>query len=299
MFNYSLDDLRYFCAVLKLGSYKKASERLGVSLSTLSRKIRFLEQNLQLTLLNRDSRRITLTNIGELYYERYGKLFDDVACIEQELSDQKHKPEGLIRITAPIFLGKHFLSAIFCGFLKQYPEIKLDLRLTNTLIDLEEEGIDIAFRARNSTLDNWISRELKLTHNILCSHPKNLNRLLTHPKQLDEHDKIICLGLTPWELKNTLTNEKYSYQPNKQVRFEVDEIEMMRIAIESDVGISYIPDYVAHPLIEAGKLEQVLPEWQSEAQSFSMLYLNRSQIPKRVRLLIEYTLRYFLANTVV
>ena len=291
--HYSLDDLRYFCTIVKLGSFKKASADLGMSLSTLSRRIRLLEQALQLTLLNRDAHRVTLTHTGELYYDRYRKLFDEVECIEQALCDEKDQPKGKIRISAPIYMGKHFLSTIFCDFLLQYPEIQLDLRFSNNLIDIEKEGIDIAFRVRNSAIDNWVIRELKLTHNILCTHLNHDYQSITHPKQLEDHPKVTCVGLVPWQLKNQQTSEEYSFNPNTHVRLEVDEIQMMKQAVESGVGISYIPDYIALPLIKAGKLKHILPDWQSKGQPFSMLYRDRKQIPYRVRLLIEHTLQHF------
>lgn len=291
--SYSLDDLRYFCTIVKLGSFKKASANLDMSLSTLSRRIRLLEQALQLTLLNRDAHRVTLTHTGELYYARYRKLFDEVECIEQALCDEKDQPKGKIRICAPIYMGKHFLSAIFCDFLLQYPDIQLDLRFSNNLIDIEKEAIDIAFRVRNPAIDNWVIRELKLIHNVLCAHPDHDYQSITHPKQLEQHPKITCVGLVPWQLNNQQTSEEYSFNPNTHVRLEVDEIQMMKQAVESGVGISYIPDYIALPLIKAGMLKHILPDWQSKGQPFSMLYRDRKQIPYRVRLLIEHTLQHF------
>ncbi|MEL0633947.1 LysR family transcriptional regulator [Pseudoalteromonas carrageenovora] len=291
--NYSLDDLRYFCTIVKLGSFKKASLSLDMSLSTLSRRIRLLEQALQLTLLNRDAHRVTLTHTGELYYERYHKLFDELECIEQALNDEKDQPKGKIRISAPIYMGKHFLSAIFCDFLLQYPDIQLDLRFSNNLIDIEKEGIDIAFRVRNPAIDNWVIRELKLTHNILCTHLNHDYQSIVHPEQLEKQPKVTCVGLVPWQLKNQQTSEEYSFNPNTHVRLEVDEIQMMKQAVESGVGISYIPDYIALPLIEAGKLKRILPDWKSNGQPFSILYRDRKQIPYRVRLLIEHTLLHF------
>ncbi len=291
--NYSLDDLRYFCAIVKLGSFKKASESLNMSLSTLSRRIRLLEKSLQLTLLNRDAHRVTLTHTGELYYERYRKLFEEVDCIEQELSEEVDQPKGKIRISAPIYMGKHFLSSIFCDFLQQYPEIQLDLRFSNDLIDVEKQGIDIAFRVRDPAIDNWVIRELKLTKNVLCGHPSQAYHCITHPEQLEDQPKVTCVGLVPWKLKNQITSEEFQFQPNHQIRLQVDEIQMMKDAVESGIGISYMPDYIALPLIDSGKLTRILPDWQSETQPFSMLYRDRKQIPYRVRLLIEYTLQHF------
>ncbi|MEM5481392.1 LysR substrate-binding domain-containing protein [Pseudoalteromonas fuliginea] len=149
------------------------------------------------------------------------------------------------------------------------------------------------FRVRNPATDNWVIRELKLTHNLLCAHPNYAHHPITHPEQLEEHPKVTCVGLVPWQLKNQQTSEEYSFNPNTHVRLEVDEIQMMKQAVESGVGISYIPDYIALPLIEATKLKRILPDWQSEGQPFSMLYRDRKQVPYRVRLLIEHTLQHF------
>ena len=102
---------------MKLGSFKKASDNLAIPLSTLSRRIRQLEDDLQLRLLNRDPHRVTLTHTGSQYYDRYCALFDELNGIELDLNEEKTKPKGKIRITAPIYLGKHFLRAIFCDFL--------------------------------------------------------------------------------------------------------------------------------------------------------------------------------------
>ncbi|WP_413699581.1 LysR family transcriptional regulator [Psychromonas sp. KJ10-10] len=291
--NYSLNDLRCFCIIVTLGSFKKASQELDMPLSTLSRRIRELEKSLQLRLLNRDAHRVTLTHIGGEYYRRYRGLFDELECIERDLSEEKHQPKGKIRIVAPIYLGKHFLSEIFCDFLLQYPDIQLDLRFSNELIDLEGQGIDIAFRTRNPTIDNWIVRQLQSTHNILCCHPNQDIDYITHPEQLDELPKITSFRLIPWRLENQLTGEKCVYHPTKLVRLEVDEIQMMTYALKTGIGVSYLPDYIALPMIEKGEIKRFLPDWQSEGQGFSMLYRDRKNIPHRVRLLIEHTLQHF------
>jgi len=290
--NYSLDDLRCFCAIVKLGSFKKASESLDMPLSTLSRRIRQLEKDLQLRLLNRDAHRVTLTHTGEQYYNRYCTLFDELNCIALDLSEDKEQPKGKIKISAPIYLGKHLLSAIFCDFLLQYPEIQLDLRFSNDLIDIEEQGIDIAFRIRNPGIDDWVVRQLKLTRNLLCCHPSQLIEHITHPEQLEGYAKITCVGLVPWQLENQLTGEKCHYQPNNLVRLEVDEIQMVTYAVKTGLGISYIPDYIALPMIEQGALKRILPNWQSEEQAFSMHYRDRKNMPLRVRLFIEYALQH-------
>lgn len=266
---------------------------MGMALSTLSRRIRQLEKDLALRLLNRDAHRVTLTHTGEQYYHRYSALFEELNSIERDLGDEKDRPKGKIRISAPIYIGKHFLSAIFCEFLLQYPEIQLDLRFSNELIDVEEQGIDVAFRMRNPTIDNWVVRQLKCTHNLLCCHPSQHVEHLNHPDQLDNCHKITSFRLVPWQLDNQMTGERCNYEPNHLVRLEVDEVEMMVNAVKKGLGISYIPDYIALPLIKQGELKRVLSDWQSEEQRFSMLYRDRKNMPHRVRLFIEYALQHF------
>lgn len=291
--NYSLDDLRSFCTIVKLGSFKKASDNLGMPLSTLSRRIRQLEDDLQLRLLNRDAHRVTLTHTGSQYYDRYCVLFEELNEIESDLNEEKHTAQGKIRITAPIYLGQHFLSSLFCDFLLQYPDIQLDLRFSNSLIDLEEERIDVAFRMRNSTIDDWVARQLKFTSNFLCCHPSLSLEHINHPDQLDALSKVTCFRLVPWQLDNQITGEKCDYHPVNLIRLEVDEVQMMTYAVKMGLGISYIPDYIALPMIERGELKRVLPDWQSEGQVFSMLYRDRKNMPLRVRLFIEYVLKHF------
>lgn len=291
--NYSLDDLRCFYVIAQMGNYKKASQHLGMPLSTLSRRIRHLEDDLKLRLLNRDAHRVTLTHIGQRYYHRCHTLFDELNDIELDLHKEKDQPSGKIRITAPIYSGKAFLSAIFSAFLLKYPEIQLDLRFSNTLIDIEKQGIDIAFRMRNPTIENWVVRELKLTRNILCCSSDQSLDDIKHPEQLNSHTKITCFRLVPWKLENAETGEKCEYYPRDSVRLEVDEIQMMTYAVKKGIGISYIPDYLALPMIERGELKRVMPNWQSEEQAFSMLYRDRENIPLRVRLFIDYVLAHF------
>lgn len=291
--NYSLDDLRCFCAVAKLGSFKEAAKSLEMPLSTLSRRIRQLEQDLQLRLLNRDAHRVSLTHTGEQYFERSNVLFDELNDIDQDLHKEKHQPKGKIRITAPIYSGKHFLRSIFYDFLLEHPEIQLDLRFSNSLIDIEAEGIDVAFRMGHPAVDEWIVRPLKYTHSLLCCHPDYPSASITHPQQLSDHSTIISFPMIPWHLVNQTSGEAFDYHPTQSVRLEVDEIETVMHATQIGLGISYLPDYLAMPMIELGKVKHILPEWRSKDLTLYMLYRDRDNMPLRVRLFIEYVLQHF------
>lgn len=291
--NYSLDDMRYFCTVARLKSFKLASESLSIPLSTLSRRIRQLEQDLQLRLLNRDAHRVSLTNTGELYFQRSSALFDELNDIGKDLHNEKHQAKGKIRISAPINAGSQFLRTIFYDFLLKYPDIQLDLHFSNSLIDIEGEGMDVVFRVGNPVVDNWIARPLKDIHFILCTSPSFTTRDILQLPDLCGQPVIICHPMSVWQLVNIKTGQAYDYQANQAIRLEVDEIQMLTHGVKQGLGIGYIPDYFALPMIEKGELNRVLPEWRSKARTLFMLYRDRDHLPMRVRLFIEFVLTRF------
>lgn len=289
--SYSLDDLRCFCAVVRCGSFKAAAQQLSMPLSTLSRRIRQLENDLQLRLLNRDAHRVILTHTGEQYYQRCNGLFEELDNIDTDLHREKHRPSGKIRVSAPINAGSYFLRQIFYDFLQQYPEIQLDLHFSNSLIDIEAEGMDVVFRVGNPIVENWIARPLTHIYFILCAHAAYDISRITTPEQLNGHPLVLCRPIIPWHLEHKITGQEYDYQPQKGVRLEVDEMGMLAQAVKANLGIGYVPDYFAQPMIASGELQHLLPDWRSRVRTFFMLYRDRNQLPLRVRMLVEYVLQ--------
>lgn len=292
--NYSLDDLRCFCWVARCGSFKAAAQSLAMPLSTLSRRIRQLEADLQLRLLNRDAHRVVLTRIGEQYFQRSASLFDELNNIDEALHRDKYQPQGKIHICAPINAGSYFLRTLFYTFLQQYPDIQLDLNFSNSLIDIEAEGIDVAFRVGNPVVENWVVRPLKDIYFMLCAPPDADVADITTPDDLRCHDSIICRPMIPWQLVHKETGATCEYHPHQNVRLEVDEILMLIDGVKAGLGIGYIPDYFALPLVAQGEIQHVLPDWRSQARTLSMLYRDREYLPMRVRLFIEFIIERFV-----
>ncbi|MDP5215426.1 LysR family transcriptional regulator [Pseudoalteromonas tunicata] len=178
-FNYSLDDMRCFCAVAQYGSFKQASTALEIPLSTLSRRVAKLEEDLAIRLLNRDAHRVQLTHSGQRYYQRSASLFEELEDVAVCLQQDKTQAKGTIRISAPVNFGVHVLAQHFNAFLIEYPDIHLDLRLSNQNIDIEEEAIDIAFRVGDHNAVHWIGRHLTnirfviVNNNPIVIHPNN------------------------------------------------------------------------------------------------------------------------------
>ncbi len=288
--NYSLDDMRYFCTVARCGSFKQASDILGIPQSTLSRRIARLEQDLQLRLLNRDAHKVQLTLTGQQYFDRCYHLFDELDGIAVSLHQDKHQAKGKIRVAASVNFGRHVLAQHFNTFLQQYPNIHLDLRLSSQRIDIEEAAIDIAFRVGEHCTDHWIGRHLTDINFVICGSAKMDTRTLHTPTDLSKFPLLVCHPMSSWSLRHTHTDELFSCEPGRNTRLEVDDIAVLTRAIRDGLGIGLVPDYYAHPLIERGELKHLLPEWSSQPRVCQMLYRDRNNMPYRVRLLIDFML---------
>jgi LysR family transcriptional regulator AphB len=292
-FNYSLDDMRCFCTVAQYGSFKQASLVLDIPLSTLSRRVAKLEQDLGMRLLNRDAHRVQLTHLGQRYYERSAPLFEELQDLALCALQDKTQAKGVIRISAPVNYGAYVLAEHFNAFLKAYPDIQLDLRLSNQNIDIEEEAIDIAFRVGDHSADHWIGRTLSNIRFVICSQADMDVSDIKTPSELDHFPVITCAPMNIWKLQHIQTGEMQAYKPCSNVRLKVDDIIVLTRAIKDGIGIGLIPEYHAQPFIESGDIKQILPQWSNQPRGCQMLYRDRDNMPFRLRLLIDFMSKRF------
>ncbi len=292
-FNYSLDDMRSFCAVVRYGSFRQASVMLDMPLSTLSRRVAKLEADLALRLLNRDAHRVQLTHAGQQYYERSAHIFDELQNVAFCLLQDKNQAKGTIRISAPVNFGRDILAPHFNAFLKKYPDINLDLRLSNQTIDIEEQAIDIAFRIGEHSADHWIGRQLTNISFMICAAGNIDVSGIQAPSDLVGYPTVLCHPMSTWHLQHRLTGEIQTHQAVHNIRLKVDDISLLTQAIADGIGLGFIPDYDARPLIESGHLQWVLPEWNNQPRGCQMLYRDRDNMPHRMHLLIDFMLKRF------
>lgn len=295
-FNYSLDDMRCFCAVAQHGSFKQASAALEIPLSTLSRRVAKLEEDLAIRLLNRDAHRVQLTHAGQRYYERSLPLFEELNDVAVCLQQDNTQAKGTIRISAPVNFGAHVLAQHFNAFLLKYPDIQLDLRLSNQNIDIEEEAIDIAFRVGDHSAIHWIGRHLTNIRFVICGSVNLDMSSLKTPADLENFPTVLCYPMSTWKLQHTTSGEMQTHQPSHNIRLKVDDISLLTRAIQDGLGIGFMPDYHAQPLIDSGELRQVLPEWSNQPRGCQMLYRDRDNMPFRLRLLIDFMIKCFNDN---
>lgn len=207
----SLNDLNLFINVVQAGSLTKASENLSIPMATISRRLTQLEESIGEHLLNRSTRSVSLTTLGQMYFDQCVNPLTECMMAVKHLNNSHYQLSGTIKVTAPINLTHQWLANCIFSFMQQYPDIKIDLMVTNRIVDLTALSIDIAIRVGNLDDSNWVAKKLFLSKNILCASPKYLasNSLSLHPVDLKNHRLICSNHSNEWTLKNINTQELY------------------------------------------------------------------------------------------
>lgn len=292
----SLDDLNLFMRIVQSGSLTKASELLSVPLSTLSRRLTQLESAVGGRLLNRSPRTISLTSLGQLYYERCRYPLEECVEVTRHLHDCYHKLSGNIKVTAPINLSNQWVGDCLFAFMKQYPDVKIDLMVSNRMVDLAALNIDIAIRVGKLRDSDWVAKELLSSRNILCASANYLSQAgqPVHPEELRSKKTINASVQSGWDLIKSATSE--SYYGDIEPYLIIDDVDLIIRAARQDMGICFVPSQFVENMIACGELVQVLPEWAGNVRPIYLVFRDRVSIPLRVRLLKEYIEKYIAKN---
>ena len=288
----SLDLLRTFSEVASSGSFSRTAEHLSLSRGTVSKYIATLESRFGVRLLNRSTRAVSLTDAGHLLLERSRPMLELADATHAELQDRASVPSGRLRISAPHGMDLTELPGLINVFLGQYPEVSISLMLTNRVVDLAEEGIDIALRFGPSANENLIVRKLVAMELSVCAAPMYWRRhgVPSHPAELVDHVALIGTHLTPLS--------KWRFETDGQpvdvaVRGRLDATEagpLIQAALLG-AGVVYLPSVMLQPYIESGRLVPVLSEFVRSDMWLSAVYLQRRHSTAVHRALLD-----FLAN---
>lgn len=258
-----LNDMALFVEVAKARSFRRAAEVIGMPNSTLSRRISGLEQAIGLRLLHRTTRRIELTEAGQLYYERCRRIVDEARLAHEQLGEMLAQPSGLLRASLPVDLATGMLAPLIAEFARRYPGISFEFDLTPRRVDLVAEPFDVAIRMGESPSSNLIARKLALLSRYLYASPRYLDRAgePTLPAELSQHD---CLRLRTAEAERwTLQRGDETAEVAVGGRFLLNSVGMLRRLAILDLGIAVLTEeFVADDLAE-GRLRRVLPQWQA------------------------------------
>ncbi len=290
-----LNGMRVFAQVVEAKSFSAAADKLGVSKSLASRQVSVLERALSVKLLNRSTRKLSLTEAGALFYEHCARIVHEAELAEQRLSRTQSEPAGLVRVTAaPAFAVRHVLPAL-AEFYRQYPKIQVKLSCSNRALDLGDEGYDLGIRVSCNPPPNLVARKLAANRALLCASPAYLERHGT-PRRIEDlrkHECVLFPALAPkgvWTLRRD--GRKYSV-PVTGV-FETDEMDVVRAAVAAGFGIGILPLYVARDALQRGQLVPLLRQFQVVPESaIYLVYLPNHTLSSRVRALIDFLAQRF------
>lgn len=281
-----LDGIAVFVKVVQGGSFSRAAKLLGMPNSTVSAKVSALEKRLGVTLLQRTTRKLRLTQAGGAYFERCVQALEALQAAENELASAQQEPQGVLRLTAPVENGHSILPSLVRAFLKKYPRMAVDLIVTNRVLDLVAEGIDLAIRAGKLRDSRLIAKRFALGHFALWASPGYLKTRgrPTHPKELSGHD---CLQFTFHKRKGfELTNGKENARIAVSGRLLADDFETLKALALLGEGIAYLPSFLCAEEAKQHRLEKVLPDWHGEEATFSFVYPAQRFVTPKIRAFI-------------
>ncbi len=284
-----LNDIVVFTKVVETKSFTGAADALGLPKSTVSRKLAQLEERLGVRLVQRTTRKLALTEIGEAYYERCSRIVADIAAAEQLVTDMQSTPRGRLRVTASVDFSTRFLGEIVAEFLAQHPEINVELEATDRIVDLIEDGFDLAVRFGQMPESTLIARKLCSLHLILCASPAYLARRGAPQtvEELDEHDHVL---FTPMSRNQTwtLANGDASYEFGRPARLATNNYGAVVDVARAGGGIALISEFMVTEEIQNGQLVRVLPDWQTRPTDVHAVYPARQNVPPRLTLFLDH-----------
>lgn len=282
-----LNDMALFVEVVKAKGFRHAGEAMGIPISTVSRRISSLEKAIGLRLLHRTTRRIELTEAGQIYFERCKRIVDEAKLAHEQLGELLAQPSGVLRASLPVDFANIYLAPLIAEFARRYPGISFDFDLTPRLVDLVSEPFDVAIRMGTPQNSNLYARQLANLDCYLYASPRYLEQFgnPSHPSDLAQHE---CLGFrtgkaSAWMLRK---NDE-SVEVSVGGRFQLNSVGLIRRLATLDQGIALMPaEIVAEDVIQE-RLRRVLPEWEGPATPVYAMTETRL-LPAKTQRFIEF-----------
>jgi DNA-binding transcriptional LysR family regulator len=281
------EGLREFVAVVEQGGFTAAARQLNVSTSFVSRQVTRLEDQLDVRLLQRTTRKVHLTEMGQVYYERSREILDQLESLESEMADLQEKPKGLVRITAAGEYAERFIAPAVAEFVAKYPEVSVDLEVSMQVVDIVEEGFDIAIRMSPLTDSSLIARKVEQRRIMVCASPSYLNEH-GRPKTPEELRTHNCLTFPdmPWRFKYPDRVQEIKVRGT----WKSNNGRVLVAAARQGIGVVRFSEYYLEALVNSGELEIVLQDYEVDDAVTWIIYPNRRHLPTRVRYLVEFLL---------
>ncbi|MCK9796269.1 LysR family transcriptional regulator [Pseudomonas chlororaphis] len=282
------EDMRIFCQVMESGSFTHAADQLGLSKQFVSRRLIQLEERLGVRLLNRSTRRLDVTPLGQSYYESALRLLSEVEQVEQGIAGQNSEPRGTLRLSAPLSFALAHLGCLLPQFLQRYPQVSVEVDLSDRPVDLISEGYDLVLRIGVLEDSTLIARRIASIQRVYCASPDYLARrgVPQLPEEVSSHD---CLPYGHGRQVQWRFQVKGKPVPiNVSGRMRVNNGEVLKDAAIAGLGITYLPTFIVGEALQDGRLVPVLEDFAPEPLTLSAVYPQHRQGSRPVQALIEF-----------
>ena len=288
------NELVVFHSVVKHSSFAKAAEELSLSPSGVSRIVTRLEERLGVRLVQRTTRSLSLTEAGAAFHVRASQILDDLLDAEAEVQKATAQPRGNLRVTGPTAFGQRYLTPLLGELLGRFPELTIDLSLTNRFVDIIDEGIDLAIRIGALSDSRLIARRLCTNNRVLVASPTYLERrgAPKHPEELSGHDCIVYTGFAkPREWKLLGPDGPVSVAISGRVA--TNNVDSLNESALMGLGISIGPTMLSHDALLNGKLVRVLDDYMFEPSAIFAVYPSARQLTTKVRAVVDFLVEKF------
>ncbi len=250
----------------QLSSFTRVAERLGMSKAAVSQRISDLERAVGQMLVQRTTRSVRLTEAGRHLVDQTTESFALIARTVAETRDLAAEPRGLVRVTAPVALGRQHVAPQIEAFLRTHPDVRIELDLSDRVVTLTHEGFDLAIRHTSAPPENHVAWRLCASRSMLVASSAYLKRYGApqHPSELERHACLAYLrpGLATWQFERATRSEPERVSVNVQGPFRAGNSEVLRDAALGGLGLALLPDFSAVAAVQSRRLRQVLPVWQ-------------------------------------
>ncbi|WP_286240590.1 LysR family transcriptional regulator [Neptuniibacter halophilus] len=284
-----LKAMSIFLRIIDCGSLSQAADKLGLSQSSVARSLAALERELGVQLIHRTTRRLQLTEEGYEYSQRCRQILLEIEDAESALTQRQSSPRGVLKITAPQTFGRRHLSPLINLFLEEFPSMQVELVLLDRVVDLLEEGMDIALRIGQLPDSSLIAKQVGELRNMVCASPELLNRSGT-PEQPDALESLNCIQLTAIRNQRQWSFKEGSQLKRIQVsgRFRTNHVETALDACIEGLGFGQFLSYQVAPAISRGDLISVLHKYERPPLPVSLVYPHSRLLSSRSKVFIDW-----------
>jgi DNA-binding transcriptional LysR family regulator len=289
-----LSSMRAFVKVVEHGSYSEAARSLRLSRSAVSKYVMELEQQLGVQLLNRTTRSASPTENGRAYYERSVAILAELEEADLAVTSLQAEPRGLLRINAPMSFGTLHLGPALAAFMEKYPELQIQLTLSDEQIDSVQEGFDVTLRIAELASSSLIARRLVGVQRVFCASPEYIERrgVPKHPKELKDHD-CLTYGFLATGNQWKLTGPDGEHWISVPWKLCANNAEVLKQAALNGRGIALLPTFIAGAELDSGALVPVLKKYQAPEIALNAIYPPTRHLSSKVRLFIDFLVDRF------